>query len=159
MDHRDMAAMDDKQLRGLFRAELTTEKPGRWCPDEVLLAAYFEHRLSPEEKVRIEAHLADCGACLAQLEFLVRQPCAAGRPVAPQVLSRARDLVADRAKDWRAPVLRWGAMAAAAACFMLVLSYELREPGVGPVRRLPGRPRRALPPLLALLRQPRPPRL
>jgi len=140
MDHRDMTAMDDKQLRRIFHAGMTTEKPGRWCPDEVRLAAYFEHRLSPEEEAQIEAHLADCGACLAQLEFLVRQPCATGSPVPPQVASRARDLVAGRVKGRRAPVLRWGAVAAAAACFILVLSYELREPGVIPGPQAPRPP-------------------
>jgi hypothetical protein len=137
MHDRDITAMDDRQLRCLFHSELAADKPGRWCPDEMRLAAYFEHRLSLEEEARIETHLADCGACLAQLEFLVRHPCAAGKPVAAQVLSRARDLVADRAKGWRAPVLRWGAVAAAAACFMLVVSYELREPGVMPGPQAP----------------------
>ena len=143
--------MDDKQLRRLFHAGMTTEKPGRWCPDEVRLAAYFEHRLSPEEEAQIEAHLADCGACLAQLEFLVRQPCATGSPVPPQVASRARDLVAGRVKGRRTPVLRWGAVAAAAACFILVLSYELRESGV-----MPG-PQAPLPPASSPATSPRAP--
>ena len=137
MDHKDMTAMDDKQLRRLFHAGMTTEKPGRWCPDEVRLAAYFEHRLSPEEEAQIEAHLADCGACLAQIEFLLRQPYAAGSPVAPRVMSRARDLVVGRPRGFRAPVLRWGAVAAAAACFMLVLSHMQREPGVVPGLQAP----------------------
>ncbi|HJQ24946.1 MAG TPA: zf-HC2 domain-containing protein [Blastocatellia bacterium] len=33
------------------------------CPNEESLAAYVDHALSPEERARIEAHLADCTTC------------------------------------------------------------------------------------------------
>ena len=134
-----MTEMDDKALRRLLRRQRTTnEMPGKWCPDESQIAAYVEHRLPAKEEARVEAHVADCDACLAQVAFFVRGSLAPAGPVAPQLLERARNLVPDKRKVWSTPVLRWGAVAATAACFVLVVSYELRTPGVRPAAQPPG---------------------
>ncbi|HSR51339.1 MAG TPA: zf-HC2 domain-containing protein [Acidobacteriota bacterium] len=41
------------------------------CPDEMTLAAYADGRLGDDSRTEVEVHLADCGACLDQIAFLV----------------------------------------------------------------------------------------
>ena len=128
-----MTAMDEKELRRLLRAqELTKDERGWRCPGEAEIAAYVEHRASATDEARIESHLADCDACLGQVAFLVRHPASPGSSVAPQVLSRARDLVPDKQVVWRAPVLRWGAVTATAVLVAFVLGRQVRAPGMLP---------------------------
>lgn len=136
-----MTAMDEKGLKRLLRIpDSAMDRPGVGCPDEGHLAAYVEHRLSANDEARIESHLADCDACLGQVAFLVRQPEQAGSPVAPPLLSRARDLVAARPSAWRTPVLRWGAVAATAAlCVVVVLNLRVSAPE-GPLSPRPPAP-------------------
>jgi hypothetical protein len=131
-------AMDEKTLRRILRVQgRMGDEPGTRCPGETDISAYLEHRLSSKDEARVESHLADCDGCLEQVTLLMRQPAAAASPVAPQVVSRARNLVADSPVAWRAPVLRWGAIAATAAGIMLVVSLQLRAPGVMPVPPVP----------------------
>jgi Putative zinc-finger len=131
-------AMDDKGLSRLLRVrEAGADRPGWRCPDAARLAAYVEHRAGSTDEARIEAHLADCSACLEQVAFLLRRPGPETSTVPPEMLARARDLVASRPSVWRAPVLRWGTAVAAAACVVLVVSLQLRQPVVPPV---PGPP-------------------
>ena len=128
-----MNAMDEKDLRRLLRVQGRTDHdPGRRCPDETGIAAYVEHRLPAGDLARFESHLADCDACLEQVTLLVRQPAGGASPIAPQVVSRARNLVKDKPVAWRAPVWRWGAVAATAACIVVAISLQLRAPGVLP---------------------------
>ena len=134
-----MKAMDEKQLRRLLRArEQSTDEPDRLCPGETEIAAYVEHRLSGKDEARIELHLADCDACLEQVALLVREPETVLGSVAPDVLVRARSLVAEGQAAGRVPVWRWAAVAATAACIVLAVTLQLRAPGVGPTVSAPG---------------------
>ena len=130
LDHIDATAMDEKELTHLLHTQGRVRENAGWrCPDEAHLAAYVEHRLPAADQARTEAHLADCEACLAQVSFLVRQPADAAGTVAPQVLSRARDLVPPVRPFWAVPLMRWGAMTAAAACVVLAVGlFRLQAP-------------------------------
>ena len=133
-----MNAMDEKDLRRLLRVQgQAGDEPGRWCPGETEISAFVEHRLLPKDHARIESHIADCDACLEQVTLLVRPPAAEPNPVAPQLLSRARDFVAEQKAAWHAPVLRWGAVAATAVLVVFVLTHQVRAPGVLPMPPAP----------------------
>lgn len=122
--------MDEKTLKRLLRGEgAEAGVPGRNCPDEALLSAYVEHGMSGEKLVKVEAHLADCEACLGQVAFLARQPAEPATSIAPGAVARARDLVALPPSPWRPLVLRWGTALAGVACIVLVVVAVLRQGG------------------------------
>jgi hypothetical protein len=122
--------MDEKTLRRLLRAEgADAEQPGRGCPDEALLSAYVEHGISGEKLVKVEAHLADCEACLGQVAFLASQPAEPTSASAPGAVARARDLVALPPSPWQPLVLRWVPALAGVACVVLVVIAVLRPGG------------------------------
>ena len=130
--------MDEKDLKRLLRVRKPGSQRSGWrCPDEMRLAAYVEHRMSVAEEARIERHIAACAACLEQVVFLARHRVPDQAPVPRHLLSRAGDLVGSQPSAWPGLVLRWGTLAAAAACLLLVISLQLREPGAPP---LPGAP-------------------
>jgi hypothetical protein len=167
LDHFDATAMDEKELTRMLRArEPARDRAGWRCPDEARLAAYVEHRLPAPDQARIEAHMADCAACLGQVAFLVRQPAGAVSAVAPQVLSRARDLVPPMRSFWAVPLIRWGTVTAAAACVVLAVGlFRLQAPQAPPVEtRAPAVPAAVVPapslplevPAPAAARQPAP---
>ena len=122
-------AMDEKTLTRLLRAEgAEAERPGRGCSDEAQLSAYVEHGIPEEQRAKVEAHLADCEACLGQIAFLARQPAELAEPatsVPPGAVARARDLVALPPSPWRPFVLRWGTALAGVACVVLVNQCRL----------------------------------
>jgi hypothetical protein len=121
--------MDEKTLKRLLRAEgAEADRPGRSCPDAALLSAYVEHGISDEKRTAVEAHLADCEACLGQVAFLVREPADPAAPVAPRAVARARDLIAPAPRLWRPLVLRWGSAVAGAACVVTIAILIVRLP-------------------------------
>ena len=127
--------MDEKTLRRLLRAEgADAEQPGRGCPDEALLSAYVEHGISGEKLVKVEAHLADCEACLGQVAFLASQPAEPTSASAPGAVARARDLVALPPSTWRPWVFRWGTALAFSAGVALAVVAVLRQ---GPIMQAP----------------------
>ena len=122
--------MDENTLTRLLRGEgAEAEVPGRNCPDEALLSAYVEHGIPEEERAKVEAHLADCEACLGQVAFLASQPAEPSSAVAPGAVARARGLVALPPSPWRSLVLRWGTALAGVACVVLVAIAVLRPGG------------------------------
>ena len=42
------------------------------CPDIEVLAAYAEHKLTPQETPMVEAHLAECAVCRQTVILTVR---------------------------------------------------------------------------------------
>jgi hypothetical protein len=131
--------MDDKGLSRLLHVQDDgADRPGWRCPDAARLAAYVEHRAEAKDEARIESHLAGCSACLEQVAFLLRRPGGEESTVPTVLLSRARDLVVTQSSPWRAPVWRWGTVAAAAACLVLAVGLQMRQAGAPP---LPGAPK------------------
>ncbi len=123
-------AMDEKTLKRLLRAEGTeAERSGRRCPDEALLSAYADHRIPDNKRAKVEAHLADCEACLGQVAFLARQAAEPAAAIIPGAVARARDLVDPAPGFWRPLVLRRGTAVAGIACLVLVVVVVLRQGG------------------------------
>jgi hypothetical protein len=94
------------------------------------LAAYVDQQISGSARDAIETHVADCDFCLSQVSFLTESAdWQQSADVPAQLLSRARNLVAqkpDRALSWG---WRWAA-ATAVACFVLfVVVFALQWRG------------------------------
>jgi hypothetical protein len=78
------------------------------CPEETAIAAYVQSRLSPRDKDRLEAHLADCDFCLSHVASLARaQEITAFDPVPDWLLRKAQAMGVESAAHGRAPSLRW----------------------------------------------------
>lgn len=135
LNHVDATVMDENELTRMLLAQRSAGDRAGWrCPDEAHLAAYVDHRLPATEQARIEAHLADCRACLDQVAFLIQPPADAAGAVASQVLFRARDLVLPARSFWAVPLMRWGTVTAAAACVVVAVGlFRLEAPPAPPV--------------------------
>jgi hypothetical protein len=121
--------MDEKQLRNLLRPQKNLTARRSWrCPEEALLAAYAEQKLTERDRPHVEAHLADCDFCLGQVAFLLSPPETAPAAVPAGLLLRARQLAETRAAVPGRPAWRWGAVAAATAGLMVIAAISLREP-------------------------------
>jgi anti-sigma factor RsiW len=57
----------DEALPEMIHAEPSREVLAEKCPDAVTLAAYLDGSHSPEERARVETHLAYCQSCLDDL--------------------------------------------------------------------------------------------
>lgn len=118
--------MDEKEIQRLLAQR--GDKPSRrgWrCPDETRIAAYADGRLGGAARSSVEAHVADCDHCRAQVAFLVR---AAESPadvaVPAQLISRARSLVTEKPRESGFRGWRWAATAAV-ACLILTVGLTL----------------------------------
>ncbi|MBI1939916.1 MAG: hypothetical protein HYS33_00250 [Acidobacteria bacterium] len=73
-------------------------------------------------------HLADCSYCLSQVAELSRlQTEEVFVEVPPALLARARGLAKPATQGASQPLVRWGAIAAAAACLALVVATTYRR--------------------------------
>jgi Flp pilus assembly protein TadD len=63
------------------------------CPDEAIVLAYAENRLSPRRRFRIERHFADCHDCREILAFLGSEVDRLPAPVAEEVVSEQTNRV------------------------------------------------------------------
>jgi hypothetical protein len=89
------------------------------CPDEQLIAAYFDELLGPPERQKMEAHLADCAHCLALVGLLGRHDDDGEAAVPDTAQARARKLARPGAPARHAP--RWAAAAAALLAIPVLL--------------------------------------
>lgn len=81
-----------KILEGLVAQSPRNRKVG--CPDDEALGTYLTGNLSDNAKSELEAHLADCAACLDDLSTAYRAAHGAETDVAPQsIVDRALALV------------------------------------------------------------------
>ena len=152
----------DKALPEIIHSESRGEVAGEECPDALTLAGYLDRSLTPEERGRVETHLACCQSCLDDLAAAAEGlPVAANqyRKTPAHLLNEAIRLGAPSAlsssmsdspgfletlRQWFGPVgsrPRW-AFAGLGACAIVVLALFLTSqmyqgqpetaPGAGP---------------------------
>ena len=66
-----------------------------------LVTDYLEDALAAEDRVRFEAHLADCGHCAAYLDQVRVTVIAAGRLREETLAPEIRDALLDAFRGWR----------------------------------------------------------
>src|SRR2546430_189310 len=99
--------MEEKLKKLWTRRSERRLRRGWRCPDEAQLAAYADSQLGGAARASVEAHLADCDFCRAQVSFLVRAAEADEAPAVPaQLIARAQQLVPAQPSrtnlwDWR----------------------------------------------------------
>ena len=69
-----------------------------------LVTEYLEDRLSPRDRARFEAHLADCEACRAYVEQFRRTIRALGRLPEESLSPEARDALLAAFRGWSSGV-------------------------------------------------------
>jgi tetratricopeptide (TPR) repeat protein len=119
------AADIERVLRDLANAPgaLARWRDGAECPSEHVLAAFAEGRLDAERAAGVRAHLARCGACVADARAALEELAAAAPVVsAPQGRGRLRP-VASKAL--------WIGLAAAAALLVFFGPFGPRDGGAG----------------------------
>jgi hypothetical protein len=116
--------MISDRLLSILRSRPAVD-PGRGpaCPDEHLIAAYVDGTLVGDGRDGIEAHLADCGHCLALIGLLSRERTGdATEPASELAITRAHALVQPVVRRQRSPVPQW----AAAAVLVVALASLVR---------------------------------
>jgi hypothetical protein len=97
----------------------------RWsCPGPEQLAALADGRVDASARTQLEAHVADCDACLAAIGWLARAVDAPAPAVPPALLDQASS-VTDAPGEWHAR--RWISAAAAAILVFAVGSLLLQQ--------------------------------
>ncbi len=115
------------------KTRLDPPKRGWRCPDETKMAAYVDTRLTGSAKLGLEKHLADCSYCLNQVATLTRLQVEGVPSEAPSGLIMKGRAIDERPKGERSiPILRWGAVAGAAAAIMIVVATTHRQPVSSP---------------------------
>ena len=113
--------VSDELARLLRAGDGRSRERSPGCPDEQLIAAYFDELLSPRERESMEAHLADCAHCLALVGLLGRED-DDGEVVVPETAqARARKLVRPGAPASARHAPRWAAAAAALLAIPVLL--------------------------------------
>ena len=122
--------MDDGKLTQLLRhdsADLTAATP--FCPEDALIAAYFEGALEQPQRGRLRNHLVECRFCRARLGNLARSTSARDNPQVPaQLLAQAKQIgrqVTPSKRNWQAPA--WAAAAVLVLSLSLVFSGQWRN--------------------------------
>ena len=131
--------MDEGKLTKWFWHE-TGDVPGPtpFCPEDRLIAAYFEGASGALERQQFKNHLVSCRFCQARLGNLERSDVTPAPIVAADVLADAKQLVrpsSSRRASWRTPA--W--VAAAAVTLALVLIYG-GQPENSADRKITGSP-------------------
>ena len=108
-------------------AESLRQQPGAGddCPEPERLAAFWDQSLAPEDRVRFEAHAAQCTRCQASLAALARTA-DVGDQLAPETTALGLGWL----RDWR-----WVAPVATVAVVMLAV--WVIEPGSPTERPVP----------------------
>jgi hypothetical protein len=100
-----------------LRAAARRGRGGEACPDPSSMAAYVDGSLLPDERVRFEAHVADCAACLEHLALLGTVSVDRGDPPEPS-------------RSW---FVRWGWLVPVATAVLVVAVWtRLPEPSAPP---------------------------
>jgi hypothetical protein len=101
--------MADRNFERALRSAARRGRTAGVCPDAATLAAYVDRSLSAQEHTTIEAHVADCRACLEHLALVA----ALDAPEESQVPTPAFDLGAlVRKWGWLVPAMTAGLVVA-----------------------------------------------
>lgn len=102
------------------------------CPGEQQLAAYADGMLPEAEREPLQAHLADCAACLSLVGLLAREDANEALPAVPETaLARARTLATPPARPWHQRAPQWAAAALVLLALPVVL-HVVRAPDAIP---------------------------
>ena len=110
---------------------MPSTSPCSWTQERI--EAYIDGELTPVEQGRLEAHVATCAACPAELEDarqLVGALRALPRVTCPDAVSQAlQDRIHRTRQDrWRTAAKRWYKPLAAAAVLALIAGHLLFDP-------------------------------
>ena len=139
----------DKVIKQLFERVKNQGPKGEVCPDEEILAAYYEGNLGEVERERIEEHIAFCSECTESLLSFAE----AESSYSPDVKSYSTDKMLGRAKSlmkekertsmwegissWLSPLRLRPAMVMAAAVLVVVVFGLFRLQAPSPEMPLP----------------------
>lgn len=116
--------MNDHQyteLLDLRTTELDGETP--FCPDDQVIAEYFEGALKEAERTRLERHLADCRFCLARIGMLERlEQSPVDQRVPGDVLATAKQMARANRERRRVSAPAWAAAALLVITLTIVVS-------------------------------------
>ena len=85
-------------------AGASPERPSLACIELVeLVTEYLDGTLAPEERVRVDAHLAKCAGCTAYVEQMRQVAAAAGRLTPEAVPEEAVDRLLEAFRNARRP--------------------------------------------------------
>jgi len=104
------------------------DAPTRSCPDEIRLAAFVDGGLEPQDRVRLEQHVADCAHCLGQVSALVRLQDAGLPEVDPELVRRARAMGQPKVRAQWTLAWRWAAACAATASLAIIATLGVKPP-------------------------------
>jgi len=122
--------MDEYKLTQFLRTKSAdVSGQARFCPEDQLIAQYFEGTLTEKERASLKHHLVDCRFCLARIGNLDRM---VGRDhdqaVPGSVLAEAKGLVKNPApsQTWSKPA--WATAAVLVLAISLVLDWNSPSP-------------------------------
>ena len=128
-----------------LRAAARRGRPVDVCPDAAMLAAYVDNALTPDERLTVEAHAADCATCLQHLALLgavsVEPPSGPSRPFVAGAVGLARAGGHRRAGRGRVDSAARSARDAAVGG-LVPPGVEQRRPGADVVLSAPAEERR-----------------
>ncbi len=131
----------DKVIKQVFERVKNKGPKGEVCPDEELLASYYEGNLDEEERERIEEHIAFCSECaesllsFAEAESLYSPD--AKTYSTDKMLRRAKSLIREKERtslwdgisSWLSPLRLRPAMVMAAVLVVVVFGlFRLQAP-------------------------------
>ena len=123
------------ELLGLQTTELHGKTP--FCPDEQVIAEYFEGGLAEAERGRLERHLADCRFCLAGIGMLERLEQGPGDQRVPgDVLAAAKQMARGKEERRRTWAPAWAAAAVVVVTLFMLVGRN-GEIGQGPESATP----------------------
>jgi len=126
-------AMNDHhytKLLGLRAAEI--DEKTLFCPEEQVIAEYFEDTLTQAERTRLERHLVDCSFCLARIGMLERlEHGPGGHRIPGDVLATAKQMARSDSNRRHVSAPAWAA-AAVLVVTLIVLVSRNGEVGLHP---------------------------
>jgi len=125
--------MDKQKLTALLRQNPELRERTPFCPENRLVAQYFDATLSVHEHRRVQKHVGDCVYCQSQLGAVERSfqddSCIS---VDEELLATAKQLAHKNPARWQKIAPRWAAAAVLVMALLLTVdkNQKLVEPGV-----------------------------